>query len=209
MFGHILTVDKRDEGYPISSILPSEDTPLIYKKWSIGDVLDQGNTSQCVAYSSDLLLRSAPKKQKSPGPEFIYKECKKIDGIDGAGTSLRCAMKVLQSKNLIRGYYWAKDIEDIAKYICKVGPVIFGVKWFEKMSDPDEFGFARVGGLEIGHHAFLCYGVDVVNGYLLCANSYGLLWGMNGCFKLRFEEVSWLLNNDGLCVAPQEIDVDF
>jgi hypothetical protein len=212
MFGHILTKDKRDKNFPISSILPSEDTPLVYKKWKIGEINNQGNSSQCVAYASDLILRSAPKIQQSPGTELLYKESCIIDGLDHSkvsGTTLRAMMKVLQNRNLIRAYYWAKDIEDIAKYLCTVGPLIFGTKWFEGMSKPDDFGFSNITGVEVGNHAYLCYGVDVEKGHLLFANSYGLFWGQNGCFKMRFEEVSWLLKQDGLCVAPQEIDVKF
>ena len=209
MFGHILKKDKRDKNFPISSILPSEDTPLVYKTWKIGEIENQGNSPQCVGYSADLVLRSAPKIQNSPGPDKLYKESCLIDGLDHSkvsGTTLRAMMKVLQSRNLIRGYYWAEDIEDIAKYLCSTGPVIFGTKWFYGMNNPDEFGFLKVWGEELGNHAYVCYGADVEKGHLIFANSYGQFWGQAGCFKMRFEEVSWLLKNDGLCVAPEEID---
>lgn len=209
MFGLINKKDFRDEGYKISSILPSEDTPLVYKKWKIGEILDQGRTSKCVAFATDLLLRSAPKIQKSIGYNKIFEESRKVDGLDDNetnGTTIRGAMKVLQSYGYISNYYWAQDLEEIVKYIVTIGPVLAGTNWYSGMSNLDDFNFAKIKGTVEDNHCFLIYGVNVVEGYFMCANSWGLMFGADGCFKLRFEDMNYLLSKGGTVCAPQEID---
>ena len=209
MFGLINKRDERDSDYKISSILPSKDTPLVFKKWKIGEIIDQGKTSACVACAADLLLRSAPKIQKSIGWKKIFEESKLVDNLDdnkSDGTTIRGAMKVLQSHGYLSNYYWAQDLEDVVKYLVEIGPVLAGTKWYSGMTEIDKFGFVSTRGIVEDNHCYLIYGVNVPEGYFLAANSWGLFYGIGGCFKIRFEDFNYLLKNGGSVCAPKEVD---
>ncbi len=214
--GRVYIEDKRDLKFlmkppPLQAILP------VRKYWTIGPILDQGQTSQCVAYSAEQLLRSGPVKNlyyKTPAE--LYAECQLTDewpGEDYNGTSVRSAMQILRAAGYFSAYNWAFDAETVVRYVLSTGPVILGTNWYFDMFNPDSTGFVTPTGSLAGGHAYMVHGVsrakvcpDGTTGAVLCTNSWSRYWGLDGKFWMSFLTLARLLAEQGEAVTATEIN---
>lgn len=184
-------------------------------------VLDQGNTSECVAYSTaKFLLTHRIVNYPQESCNSFYKRCQLVDewpGTDYDGTSVNAAMKVLRADGLISSWTWAFERDPVIRHILEVGPVVAGTDWTMDMFTPDRWGYIWPTGENAGGHAYLWLGANTLRknpdgsiGAVRGLNSWGPNWGPNkGRFWMSFGTVEKLLRGlgqwSGEAAAPLEV----
>jgi C1A family cysteine protease len=207
--------DRRDHRF----LMPRLDTGTITRRmWSSAGVLNQGSTSQCVAYSGFKYLTSGPVVNRHPKHSItdIYGECLRVDEWPGEdwdeGTSVRALFKALSGWGYVNGYKWAFDAERVVDHVLTTGPVVMGTYWYRKMFTPHpDTGYLEIGGEIDGGHAWLIVGADRnrknpdgSRGAVRMLNSWGQEWGQGGRAWLTFSTLDRLVKEDGeACVAAE------
>lgn len=205
--------DERDKQYPAKR--PRKPRGLLtaatYRNWY--DLIwrgDQGNTSECVAYSALHRIENAPVTYKEAGPILkphdVYEAAQEIDEWPGSnyeGTSVRAGAKVMQSKGLIKEYQWAQDFATFTDLVHYSGPMLVGTMWYWSMFTPvwskDASGKYRwmleidESEGEAGGHAWLVNGVSRTSRTFRMLNSWGSSWGSSGHAWLSFETMERLV----------------
>ena len=175
-------------------------------------VYNQGSHPACVGYacagikSDEEYLQS--KKNYLFDGLWLYKECKKIDGIpDADGTYLRCAMEVLQKMGMrqvslpckkknpdtfweIGAYYRIEnDAADdfIKQVIFQHGAIAVGSYWYDSWMSVGEV-FDKPEGIDGGHAYRICgWRQEEPAGWVI-VNSWGkLLWGKAGIAIMPYD----------------------
>jgi hypothetical protein len=201
--------DKRDGDYLLAQLLAAAEPEqeLVSQAWKPGPILDQGKTSSCVGHGCYQLLKTEPFLHTTTLTPFtIYGEARKIDEFPDnvEGTSVRAGLKVLQAHGHISNYYWARDTDEMIRYLITHGPLIVGTSWLSGMESVDAEGFIKVRGADGGGH---CY---VIGSYLrekdafALVNSWGLPWGIEGGALVRVADFQKLLNQGGVAAAVVE-----
>lgn len=210
---------KDDRDYILPLAAPSEPLPLVFsalEKTGPIPVLNQGKTSECVAYSGaslktwEELLDS--KKLLAFDTGWLYRECKRVDGFpEEDGTTVRAAMSVLKNKGVplanrfgygadrhkIAAYYRVPvDIYSLKLAIYQYGPIVTGSVWFESWLRPYSNGLYK-GVLpkpvtKVGGHATIWYGWNdkLITpeglGGFMGQSSWGDKWGVHGAFMVPY-----------------------
>ena len=166
-------------------------------------ILNQGNTPQCVAYSSASL--KGYEDRIDQGQFFDWDEAKFFlrigGGIDGA--YVRDAFKQMlangypvrsidtSTDHKIAAYYAVPvTILDMQNALMAFGPLVLGMTWYNSMFNPSPSGIITVdtsSGVAGGHAIFL-EGWALINGgrYWILRNSWGSGWGLNGVAYMPF-----------------------
>ncbi len=218
-FGRLPISDVRDDGYPMRMAIeqappakeqPTNPFPGDYY-WPAWPPLDQGSHPHCVGYAWRHWLNYPPlitTKAGPSGPE-IYLAAQRIDewpGENYAGTSVRAGAKVVQSAGHIANYYWSQSIADMMDFLRTRGTVVVGTNWYDRMSRPLPNGLIRIGGRQVGGHAYLVHGYSSGSRLFRCVNSWGSGWGQGGGFWVTFDDMARLLAEDGEACAAIEKD---
>lgn len=198
-------------------------TPTVtHKLWSSYGVLDQGGTSQCVAYSGFKYLTSGPVINRFPKekPRDIYKECLLVDEWPGedweGGTSVRALFKVFQRLGYVGEYRWAFDADTVVNHILTRGPVVVGTSWYKDMFTPHRStGYITPTGSDGGGHAWLIIGAylnrknpDGSFGAVRMLNSWGPDWGNEkGRAWVTIKDLDILIKADGEACVASEIKI--
>jgi hypothetical protein len=174
---------------------------------------DQGQTSSCVGQTFQGILNTSPitplipleKRKQYPGLK-IYSNAQQRDQWAGEeptyyGTSALGAMKYLQEEGLIKEYRWCFGVDDVIDTLVQYGPVGIGVWWYSGMMRTDSAGFINPTGSQVGGHEVELHGVDISSKYVIGTNSWGADWGVKGRFKLSWENLDRLLQEDGDAVT--------
>lgn len=213
--GRLFSPDDRDQQHLIRNLPQpvSVPEPRPYRYWNAEAWWgNQGVVPQCVAYGWTHWLEDGPVTH--PGavpmiePQWLYDAAQAIDpwaGTPHEGTTVRAAAKVLQQAGLIRTYHWAFRIEDIIDCLLNRGPVVIGTNWYEGMEEPDEQGFIKISGQNLGGHCTKLDGINVDHELVRGKNSWGRDWGHNGFYLLRFKDLEQLIHEeDGeACLAVE------
>ena len=201
-------VDERDLLWRSVVAPQSVSVPARFTLSSLGPVLDQGDKPMCVAYSSATLKMQQEfkehKKYYSFDPEWLYSECKKIDGSPNIdGTYLRTALQIVQNRGYlakaeryklkqdtsfkIEKYVRLMSVQQIKEAIYHVGPVVFGITVDSGIYSPDRSGVIPDPNDDIiGGHAMCAVGYDdnkkcgASRGALYVKNSWGDNYGSRG-----------------------------
>lgn len=203
-WGRFAIQDDRDRGYAIKRRRAVKKKS---KHWSTGWVLDQGAEPHCVGFAWAGWLMSSPIRQNPINPSGIYTFAQLLDeweGTDYDGTSVRAGAKVLQAAGQISSYQWTWELQPAVNHILEVGPLVIGINWYEKMSNPTREGYITPSGRLQGGHAILCYGADTRKARISLQNSWGPNWGSDGKCYLSFEDFEQLLSEDGECCTAIE-----
>jgi hypothetical protein len=185
---------------------------LTWVDWPIQYGLNQGATPHCVGFAYGNFGVSCPVEQLTWTDQIghdIYYKAKEIDGEPGAenGSTTRSGVQAFMSfakldKNI---YAFASSMEDIIVWLLAVGPVITGTNWYSQMMNPDSNGRIHVGGYLAGGHEWMISGVNTVEKWFHCTNSWGEDWGINGQFTISFDDYQRLLNEQGDAVTTAEV----
>jgi hypothetical protein len=209
--GRKFAPDARDKNFPLSASIPATISRPIRKQWAIWWKGDQGSTSQCVGYSWHGLLRARPLTQYDPKPDFIYHEAQKVDEWPGEeptyeGTSVRAGAKVLLSEGKIKEYRWAFNVDTVLNWLGNKGPVVMGTIWTVNMFNHQQ-GVVRIGDPTdiAGGHCYLAIGYNDQSKLITFQNSWGRSWGDNGRFYISYDEVDYLIKQDGEACTPTEV----
>jgi hypothetical protein len=222
--GRLQHTDVRDACYLLPH--PLKLPTLTKKTWADGGkAWDQGETSECVAYSSNRFLIASPVRQHvwPAGIDAFYAECQKVDPWANEphdGTTVRAAFKVLKAAGYVSEYRWAFDVPTIVNQLLTVGPVVVGTDWTNELFTPDSKDFIHVspsGSSEynvVGGHAYLLTGVDRkgkctdgTTGWFELQNSWGPSWGREGKARISFADFTLLLNHAGEAAVATEVRV--
>lgn len=213
--GRRFAPDDRDTMYPIRTLLATVPTPP-ERAWRYHYdskyKLDQGQTPMCVEYAWHHYLVDGPLTQGVPPLwDFgdVYHDAQLIDewpGEDYKGTSVRAGAEVLVNRGYVESYHWAWDVETAVDAIITLGPVVFGINWYNDMFDPDPVtGMVTLTGGLAGGHAIEATGASKTRGIVRFKNSWGNSWGKFGHFYMSFEDVDRLMKEDGEAVIAVEL----
>lgn len=177
--------------------------------WPDSKILDQGNTPHCVGYAwagYGIAEPVADPWDNSMG-EDIYYRAKVIDGEPGGenGSTTLSGVKAFMQLAVLDGYAFASKLDDIIVWILTKSPVIVGTNWEYNMFYPDADGLVHTGGGVAGGHEYMITGVDTVARQFHCANSWGTGFGVNGTFKIGFDDFQSLWDSGGDAVTAVEI----
>lgn len=217
--GRQIILDPNDAKYPLRAPVPL--APVESKYWlSVGKTLDQGSTSQCVAYAWTRFLTTHPIVNAKPHlpPAVIYQMAQRIDEWPGEnydGTSVRAGAKVLQAAGYLSEYRWAHDVEQVWQHVLMHGPVVMGTDWHRDMFMPDRNGFIQPTGRIDGGHAWLIIGgnrakknplfPDDNSGAFRLINSWGDNWGQKGKAWILGSDLQKLIERHGEACVGVEI----
>jgi hypothetical protein len=212
--GRLRQHDQRNADFPLPKIAASRTS----RYWSVGTVLDQGSTPQCVGYAGWGWLRGGPTVNKAMPftPEDLYHWAQDRDewpGADYDGTSTLGLMKALKDKGYITEYRWAFDAMTLVNWVLEKGPVLVGTDWFMDMFTPDRFGYLEPTGDNAGGHEWRIIGANLERkdplgrwkpGAVRMVNSWGRGWGDYGKAWMAIEVLDGLITN-GEAVTAEEI----
>jgi len=218
--GRRVSKDARDHDYKLPNKRAAAKT-WTSRYWSSSGVLDQGATSQCVAYSGVKYLHTGPVYNRGLQQQDcarLYKDCQQVDewpGDNYDGTSVRALFRVFKSRGFVTEYRWAFDAETIINHVLTTGPVVMGTVWTMDMFMPRKGSFyITPTGEDVGGHAWLITGAnrkkenppDAGGGYgaVRMVNSWGEGWGQKGKAWISFKHLGKLVQMDGeACVAAE------
>ena len=197
------SIPKEDLGFKFTK---SSRRETIYRQYKIGDILNQGTTSECVGYCLYYLLDAEPFKQQPFTPHKIYTEARKIDKVSDNidGVSLKSGVEFLKQQNKIKGQYWTDNANEVGEYINTIAPVVMSLYWSSKMDTPDKTGRLSIGGSAMGYHAVMCYGYDALKEIFYFTNSWGAEWGHNGKFNITLGDLTKLFKKGSLACSIVE-----
>ena len=170
--------------------------PEKYTNPYILNVKNQGNTPHCVGYTCATLKEFLERREGHNiqfDGDWIYRECKKIDGIPNfPGTYFRTGLKVLQkigampvgggdpSKYRIGGYARVDtDVESIKQALYEFDALLFG---FRGSNQGWRTAFIRKPHASEKQWGHAVYGNGYDATYIDGQNSFGKNWGDKGLF---------------------------
>jgi hypothetical protein len=144
----------------------------------MGPVLNQGSRPTCVAHAASGMATWFGKRDAEGvvdfDEEWLYARCKAIDGIAGAGTTGRAAMRVMKGTGLkalnrpeppehfqVSAYYAVPlGLTALKTALIQYGPIVLGSRWFESWFRPVNGVIDKGTGGVAGGHATLLFGWD-------------------------------------------------
>lgn len=185
------------------------------KSWGRVGIYDQGSAPHCVAYAGKGAFNTATLRARFPyrrrsafDTSTWYSGAQSNDEWPGEaydGTSALGLCRYLQGQGLVSEYRWAFGLQDVLLTLSHVGPVLLGVYWKSGMLNTDGDGFIHAAGSDVGGHEVELVGVrpstGTRQGHVIGANSWGKAWGAKGRFKLSFDDLGTLLDQDGDAVV--------
>lgn len=198
--------DERSRDFPVRAMLP-DLRPRSFSWW-LRLWLDQGTEGACVgfAWAHEAAAFPAP----VPGVETatalrIYRRAKDLDqwpGSDYSGTSIIAGAKTMMELGWLTQYRWAFGLGDVLGALSTLGPVVFGLNWYEGMFEPDDAGYIHPTGPQLGRHAITGIGISTRRRDVELHNSWGVEWGKQGRCRMTWDELELLLGQDGEACVP-------
>lgn len=206
MLDRVVHFDERSRNYPIRELLATA-APRSYT-WACKPHLNQGSEGACVgfAWAHELAARPVvvPNVDNTAALK-VYHEAQTLDewpGEDYDGTSVLAGAKAVQADGYMPEYRWAFSLDDLILAIGNHGPAVLGINWYNDMFNPSLMGWVKPTGGIAGGHAILARGVNIKKRYVTLRNSWGISWGCLGDCKISFDDLEFLLNDNGEACIP-------
>lgn len=176
-------------------------------------IFDQGDLGSCTGNAASGIVATDSKWRNGrtdctePDAVTIYSLATRLDPYKGfyppvdTGSDGLSVMKVLQKQGYVKAYNHAFSFNALCTAL-QTTPVIAGIRWLEGCYDPDSSGLVSYSGDEEGGHEFVVRGLDVANKLVICDNSWGAGWGLEGSFHFTWDDFSKALKNDGDVTIP-------
>lgn len=203
--------DERSLRYGVADLL-DWDAPLRSRTWGRGPVLDQGEEGMCVGMGVAGELAANPVRVPGVNYDFaagLYREAQQIDdwpGEDYSGTSVLAGMKAAVARGYYSGYHWCLEIEQAARTVVQLGPVVIGIPWTSGMYSTADHGVVQLGGTPVGGHCLVVTGYRTdylgLGPVFHWVNSWGKSYGLNGRGYIRRDDLAALLASTGECAVP-------
>lgn len=209
--------DERSRSYPVRAAL--QGVQRKEKRWTPGDVLDQGSEGACVGFGWSGELEASPVRVKNVDNSFaraLYHRAQQLDewpGEEYEGTSVLAGAKACKELGMIESYRWAFGIDDLIDAVVGLGPAVLGINWYEGMYETRPSGLVEVTGNTVGGHCILITGYHPkmrIRGegwltrheVLIWQNSWGTGYGRNGFGYVPVEGMEALLKDAGEACVP-------
>lgn len=166
--------------------------PSQFRVSYVPQVLNQGATPQCVAYSSSAMKQRQDRIDNGLWYNFDEPYFFRLIGGTSNGAALRSAMQHMlssgyplvtvnqQTSHRIKAYYAGSfNHWEIKAALMAYGPLVFGLHWPQSWSSPNSYGIVPAPSGTQNGHAILATGWK--DGYgLEFQNSWGTGWGVSG-----------------------------
>ena len=173
-----------------------------------GPVLDQGQLGSCTgnaaaqALNTDPLMPHGRRLLTEQDAIGIYSWATAHDPYPGqyppqdTGSSGLAVAKAAKHLGLITGYAHAFGLAHVLSTLV-LRPLIVGTRWHQDMFTPDPDGTVHPTGAVVGGHEYLLLGLDVAQEFVYALNSWGTNWGVDGMFRIEWNDLSGLLSDSG------------
>lgn len=215
-----------DRDYLMRAYLPAIKLPKrVDYTPKMSPVRYQGNEGTCVAFATASGMKEYQEmfdygKLIVLSPRFIYSECKKIDGMPyEEGTTIRIAMKVINTNGVCREKFWPYkpyqedkaqkgagadarkfrvltyarilNLNELRLSLYSKGPCVIGVDVFKGFMDTKTgiVPMPRKDDRLIGGHAICAIGYDDQKKLIKFKNSWSEEWGQKGFGFLPYSYV--------------------
>lgn len=175
--------------------------------------------SNCTTEAAVGLLRTQPHTRRFgfydwPGFDeeaervAFYRESQQHDPWAGPppaydGTSTDAPFRLMRERGVIEGWRWLFGVEELREHLWFHGAAVVGTLWLRSMFQVDRKGYIQVDTASPvdGGHAYEVVYCNPRSKDFTIVNSWGENWGRGGRAKLRFDEMGWLLEQNGEAVT--------
>lgn len=204
--------DERDYMWRASVLTQPIPLPKRVIRKRLGKVLNQGNKPHCVGFSAASLKMHQEwyelKRYRNFDADWLYYECKKLDGIPNAdGTYIRTALDVMAKTGMrtkdgkdfykVGQYIRLENVRQIKEALFVIGPVLVGITVDTGIYKPRKDGMVPEPNDDTcGGHAMQIVGYDDEirttkgKGAFLIKNSWGTAYGLKGYIWLPYSHFS-------------------
>jgi hypothetical protein len=189
--------------------LPPVTVPESYRCVPDPDIMDQGGTSECVAYAHTLARLIQERLEGAPAPRFdphsLYMECKRNDFYPGLGTYPKVCCDIMLHKGMPvsgkapncwdklfapkveAGFDGRYKLGQIKQAIYLFGPITSACNWDVRwMNMPLQAVFPDPSGKYDGGHCVCQQGYNSLG--IEFDNSWGkILWGVGGISTMPWD----------------------
>jgi hypothetical protein len=205
--------------------------PLVDRLWEHGPILDQGTapplslhdasgcTGHAAANAANVLELAtvSPYARVHPADLMahadamkLYELAQTLDEVPGEnypGTSVLAAMKAGVQLGWWGSYLWARGTKDVAQALLQVGPVVVGIPWYSRMSEPGADGIITVAGEDLGGHALCLFAIRMAvagkaGPWFGALQSWGESVGDHGVIWFHHKDLANLLHGVGEAAIP-------
>lgn len=171
---------------------------------------NQGTTSKCVAYATAGLIEYHNWKKgfyAQIDPDPIYAEAKRIDGIEGEGTTLEAGLQAavnlkLMPADTLENMSSVSTLGEVLRAFHQGGPLLLGMRVFSNWQYADASGLIAGGGTFLGYHCVLFCAYDMTDKYPWVGwqNSWGMQQGFRGFNRMLVPQFEQDLDYGLLCL---------
>lgn len=118
--------------------------------WKQGQVLDQNGFNECVIYSFEGSIESAPLLSKLEWDRDtrhrVYDQVRAIDGypMPHEGTTGRAMCQWAKDNQIIDSYWWVNDTETAIEYVRHYGTLLQGTVWPNSFFNTNKYGYVEL-----------------------------------------------------------------
>ena len=188
-----------------------DGTFSISKDWTLGPVMDQGQTGSCCGHGfASALSAKYPHYSSHRAALGFYELATSRDTYPGhwpeqdTGSSVNAVMRAGRDLTLLSAWKWCTSASAVADAIATVGPVVIGVAWHASMDTDPGTGVLHVDTSTPvrGGHCVALRAWNATSRLFALRNSWGAGWANGGETLVNFDDLQALLTEGGEAAVP-------